>query len=144
MVLERFLASRVGWFASRWAFALPWAALSFGRPTHADGACAAATATHYAAPFYVSCVAGAAWQVLNRRDMVDRFSIWAILLVVAIGVGSLVSHDCAANVLLTLVGMFGVPVGVVLAEEWHRYRDKRAATRLPFSEQELSEQADEA
>jgi len=116
---------------------LPWAALSFGQPTHADEACVAATAAHYAAPFYVSCVAGAAWQVLNRRDMVDRFSIWAILLVVAIGVGSLVSHDCAANVLLTLVGLFGVPVGVVLAEEWHRYRDKKALGRLPFGEHEL-------
>lgn len=143
-MLERFLASQVGRFASRWAFVLPWAALSLGQPSHTDGVCAGATATHYAAPFYVSCVAGAAWQVLNRRDLVDRVSIWAVLLVVAIGVGSLVSHDCAANVLLTLVGLLGVAAGVVLAEAWHRHRDKRAATRLPFSQDELREQADEA
>lgn len=139
-MLERFLGSRVGRLASRWAFVLPLLALSLSAPTDHESVCARITTVHYLVPFYVSCLGGAAWQLLRRRDVVARLSIWSGVLVVAVGAGPLLlDHQCATNYVLGLVPALGVAAGVMLVEEWHRRRDKKADTRLPFAEHELRE-----
>lgn len=75
----------------------------------------------------VGVVAGAAWQVLCRRDLVDRLQWLCGLVVLAVLVGALSIGDPPR-----LVDGYpiGVVAGLVLAEAAWRLRDRRAVDRV--------------
>lgn len=86
--------------------------------------------------FFAGLAAGAVWQRLYRRDLVERFWGLCVLAVILMalamlpGWGASTSSDFDADWL-------GVFVGLVLTEGWLRSRDGKAKVR--FTEDELRE-----
>lgn len=72
--------------------------------------------------FYLGVLGGVGWQILNRRDFVDRFVGFALLLFVVMLLplfGSPSAETSGAE-----LSFPGVIVGVVLAEAWMRQRHR--------------------
>ncbi|TNM38603.1 hypothetical protein FHP29_15350 [Nocardioides albidus] len=89
------------------------------------------------APYAVLGVAGgAAWQLLDRRDLAARLT-WPVVfagaaLVLALAANEpLVLGDTAAQTQGRLIFAFGVLSGLVLTEDVLRWRDGRAARLSP-------------
>lgn len=75
--------------------------------------------------FYAGLLAGIAWQVFNRRDFVDRFLGWALLLAVVMILPALPGVHRASGV--EAIGSWswpGVVVGLLLAEGWMRQKHR--------------------
>ncbi|KQQ43878.1 hypothetical protein [Nocardioides sp. Leaf307] len=110
------------------AFVLPLAALVWSAQVGLDER---ATGADLSAVAAVSGASGAAWQLLHRRDLVDRlthfaaaFTVVAVLLFAVVAWGSPVSSSLGTG-----VGLGGVLTGLVHTEQWLRGRDRRRARR---------------
>lgn len=105
------------------AFLLPLAALGWvggGEDT---------TGGHLFVVAVVCGIAGAAWQLLHRRDLVDRlthfasaFTVVAVFVFAIAAWGSPTTSFRGAG-----VGLGGILTGLVYAEQWLRSRDRRRA-----------------
>lgn len=106
---------------------LPWAALGFGEELVATNM---ASARWLSVAFMCGAVAGVLWQVLYRRDLVDRLTFFAglILALVAFGAigGARVSMQNSAGE--TFAGL-GILAALVFTERWQRARDERHSIR---------------
>jgi uncharacterized membrane protein YjjP (DUF1212 family) len=71
--------------------------------------------------FFAGLIAGILWQCLNRRDVVDRFLGFAVLMTLAMLVVLLPGGGTDFRA-ADATKVFGVIVGVVLAEGWLRQR----------------------
>lgn len=75
--------------------------------------------------FYLGVAGGIAWQVLNRRDLVDRLLWWAVFISAVMLLPALPGGDNASAA--DAVGAWsypGVIVGLLLAEGWMRKRKR--------------------
>ena len=115
---------------SGWAWMLPAFGLGFGTAGHElfDAG---------RVPFAVAgLVLGAAWQLLHRRDVVDRLTVPTVLACSAVGLvlatrQELVLGDEAASAEAVLLYAGGVLAGVVLAEQYLRRRDRLSPEAAP-------------
>jgi ABC-type nitrate/sulfonate/bicarbonate transport system permease component len=84
------------------------------------------------APFAVAgLVLGAAWQLLYRRDLVDRLIVPTVVMCVVVGLRlvsgeELLVDDEAVSPESVLLYVGGVLAGLILAEAYLRRRDRRA------------------
>ncbi|WP_459981104.1 hypothetical protein [Nocardioides sp. AN3] len=74
--------------------------------------------------FFVGAMGGAGWQVLNRRDFVDRFFGWSLMLAVVMLLIALPGVESSAGG--GAGALPGVVVGVVLTEGWMRLTARSA------------------
>jgi hypothetical protein len=72
--------------------------------------------------FYLGLVAGCAWQVLNRREFVDRFFNWSLILAIIMLLSLLSSGG--GDRAIGAWSFAGVVAGVVLAEGWMRQKHR--------------------
>lgn len=92
------------------------------------------------APYLVlGLAAGAAWELLYRRDLVPRLTVPLALggLAVAIAVATgdpITLGETAAETNARLIYFFGVLCGLVLAEQYLRRQDRRAGRLSPEEE----------
>ncbi len=110
------------------AFVLPLAALVWAAQVGHHGSATGADLLVVAA---VSGATGAAWQLLHRRDLVDRLTHFAAAFtVVAVFFLGVVAWDSPVSAPLGGgVGLGGVLTGLVTTEQWQRGRDRRRARR---------------
>ncbi|WP_157210060.1 hypothetical protein [Nocardioides aequoreus] len=111
-------------------FLLPVLAIVLGDGIWSDGQPTGAT---YLAVAALTVAAGAVWQLLARRDLVDRLTHVAALYV-ALAVLLATSWGSAVSVSGSGVGLGGVLTGLVIAEQWLRHRDWRRARRSSASD----------
>lgn len=108
------------------AFLLPVLAIVLSDGLWHDGQPTGATYVTVAA---LTVTAGAGWQLLARRDLVDRLThIAAIYVALAV----LLATSWGAAVSIgggSWIGLGGVLTGLVLAEQWLRDRESRRARR---------------
>lgn len=74
--------------------------------------------------FYLGVIGGVVWQGLDRRDFVDRFGGWALLLVAVMLLPLLASGSAEVSRAEGAWSFPGVIAGVVLAEGWMRQRHR--------------------
>lgn len=109
------------------AFVLPLVALLWSGRVGFD---APATGAEVVAVAVTCGAAGAAWQVLHRRDLVDRLTGAAAAFAVLAVSFALAAWDSAVTSSLgTGVGLCAVLTGLVYAEQWLRGRDRRSRVR---------------
>jgi hypothetical protein len=122
-------------FASKrrlWAFVMPLLAFGVGR----------ASGNEVPPPGEVLVVAGvglvcgAAWQLLYRRDLVDRLTYFAAFFVVSMGLVAVLpdTHVRSGSVGAT-IALCGVLAGLVYTEQWLRGRAERAASQRVAAQQ---------
>jgi hypothetical protein len=96
------------------------------RPCGSDPA--EATGARLLAVVAVCVSAGALWQLLYRRDLVDRLTHFSCAFsLVAVTVFALTWGDPVSSSMQAGVGLCAVLTGLVFAEQWLRSRDERAA-----------------
>jgi len=117
-VLARPGSSSWGWFA---AWTATYGGASVWQSMQHAGASVSRTA---AVTFFIGLVGGVAWQWLNRRDLVDRFAILAMLGVAGCAL-SLLPSDAATIDVRVIAPSFGVLAGTVLLEWWLRLPSQR-------------------
>ena len=110
------------------AFVLPLVALLWaGQVGHHEQA----TGASLLAVAVVCGAAGVAWQLLHRRDLVDRLTHFAaaftVIAIFLFGPAAWDSHVSSA--IGGGVGLGGVLTGLVYTEQWLRSRDRRLRAR---------------
>ena len=110
------------------AFVLPLVALLWAGQVGHD---AQATGANLLAVAVVCGAAGVAWQLLHRRDLVDRLTHFAaaftVIAVFFFGLAAWDSH--VSSPIGGGVGLGGVLTGLVFTEQWLRSRDRRCRAR---------------
>jgi len=112
-----------------WAFVMPLIALGVGR----------AVGVEVTPSWMVLVVAitgltcGASWQLLYRRDLVDRLTYFAAFFVVSIALVAVIPGASVTTAPAGLaISLSGVLAGLVYTEQWLRGRDERAGrTAVP-------------
>lgn len=121
-------------FASKrrpWAFVMPLIALGVGRSAGDD----VTQRGDLLVVVVAGLLCGAAWQVLYRRDIVDRLTYFAAFYVVSMAlVAVLPDADIGSAPVGTTVALGGVLAGLVYTEQWLRGRAERV-TRLRVTAQ---------
>lgn len=75
----------------------------------------------------VCASAGALWQLLHRRDLVDRLTHFSCAFtLITVTVFALTWGDPVSSSMQAGVGLCAVLTGLVFAEQWLRSRDERA------------------
>lgn len=114
-------------FASKrrpWAFVLPLVALGVGRSTGDD----VTQRGDLLVVVVAGLVCGVAWQLLYRRDLVDRLTYFAAFFVVSTGLMVVLPDAQFGSAAVgTTVALGGVLAGLVYTEQWLRGRAERAA-----------------
>lgn len=73
-------------------------------------------------------VCGAAWQLLYRRDLVDRLTYFAAFFVVSMALLAVLPDGQVSDATVgTTIALTGVLAGLVYTEQWLRDRAERAA-----------------
>lgn len=81
-----------------------------------------------AAAWLAGGVAGTAWQLLYRRDLVDRLTYFAAAIVVWIVLGAVTdAHLSLWGSVGSEFAALGVLVALIYTEQWHRWRQHRHA-----------------
>ncbi|QIK66397.1 hypothetical protein G7072_08520 [Nocardioides sp. HDW12B] len=109
------------------AFLLPLLAVLWASETGAEGR---TTGRELFTVAVVCVAAGAAWNLLHRRDLADRLThlaaCFSVVVVIHLGYAwdSAVSSSAGTG-----WGLLGVVTGLVWAEQWSRHRDSRRRAR---------------
>jgi hypothetical protein len=122
-------------FASKrrpWAFVLPLVALGVGRSAGDE----VTQRGDLLVVVVAGLVCGVAWQLLYRRDLVDRLTYFAAFFVVSMGLVVVLPDAYIGSAAVgTTVAVGGVLTGLVYTEQWLRGRAERAA-RLQVTAQQ--------
>ncbi|KAA1423174.1 hypothetical protein [Nocardioides antri] len=114
-------------FASKrrpWAFIMPLGALGVGRAAGDE----VTQPGDLLVVVVVGLVCGVAWQLLYRRDLVDRLTYFAAFFVVSMGLMVVLPEaEIGSAPLGSTVALCGVLAGLIYTEQWLRSRAERAA-----------------
>lgn len=109
----------------QWAWVVPWFS-GVVAPLVGD-----VTGAHRVSALIIGIAAGAAWQLLFRRDLTSRLTLMAVVVTVGV-IATLVAHQEFVWKDMDTAGLhaIGVLLGLIYTEHYQRWRDRVARQPL--------------
>jgi Na+-translocating ferredoxin:NAD+ oxidoreductase RnfA subunit len=109
----------------QWAWLVPWFSGGVG------SLIGYATGAERASAFVVGIAAGAAWQLLYRRDLTSRLTFMAAVVTIGV-IATLAAHGEFVSEDAETAGLYatGILIGLIYTEHYQRWQDRATRSAL--------------